>query len=264
MRKLFLMSLLLLSIGGLAKGPFGPSVVPFKKNVIYLEIMGGGILRSMDYQNSSFDNYKPGLAIGQTEGLGIRIQNSKMFSYSALISYREQGVSFPELNNYALDANYLNLFVPLEIGIRLFKPKKKASPRIIGFAGPYIATLLKGSLTSGSENYALTSTDIQQYDAGVEGGIGIRIPIFSIQGKSDLNFKVAYSYGLMNTFVKGENPHDPQLMDLSLLSNSGNRWNRGIRISISYDMSFSTKKLDTFVAGGDGKRTYKRFLGVTK
>ena len=261
--KLIILSLILcLSVTAMAQKPFGPSEQAYKGNIFYLELLGGGISSSMKYSGTAFDSYSSGLFIGQTEGLGFRIQSTKSFSYGALFSYRVQGVSFPDENNYLLKAGYLNLYLPFEFSVKLLQSKRKASPAIIAFAGPYAASFLKGNVNIGNSEYELGQGEVNKWDAGIEGGIGLRIPTFSLQGKSDLNLKVSYYYGLLNTYSVFSTDYPQENMDLLLLSSSGSRINHGIRFTISYDISFGGGSPDSFTAGGDGKKTYKRFLNI--
>ena len=244
--------------------PFGPTEQASEKNVFYLELLGGGIFPGMKFNGTPFDSYRSERFTGQTEGMGFRIQATTFVSYGALISYRSQGVSFPEQQNYLMHANYMNLFVPVEFGVRVGKSKRKARPKVLAFAGPYAAYLLKGDVERGKNEYALSTDEINQWDAGIEGGIGLRIPTFSLQGKSDLNFKVSYYYGLLNTYPEFGANYPEENLDQLLLSKTGSRVNQGLRFTISYAISFGGNKPESFTAGGDGKKTYKRFLNVHK
>lgn len=266
MKHLPLVILVLISVAVSAKknAPFGPTVQQYENNVFYLELLGGGIMPSMKFEGTNFDNYQSGRFTGQTEGIGFRIQSTKSFSYGALISYRAQGLSVPDQNKYLLNTNYLNLFVPLEFGVHLIQSKRKASPVLLGFAGPYAAYFLNGNAEAGGEEYPITSAEISQWDAGIEVGLGLRIPTFSLQGKSDLNLKVSYYYGLMNTYPNFDAAYPEENLDILLLSKTGSRFNRGIRFTFSYALSFGKGTPQTFTAGGDGKKTYRRFLNVHK
>lgn len=244
------------------KKPFGPSEHISEKNVFYLELLGGGILPTMKYEGTNYDTYKSDRFTAQTEGIGFRIQSTKMFSYGALISYRSQGVSFPDQNKYLLHTNYLNAFVPVEVGWPLSKSKRKATPMVLAFAGPYAAYFLNGNTDINGNESPITLSEIAQWDAGVEAGIGLRIPTFSVQGKSDLGLKVSYYYGLVNSFPETVDNIPSENLDSHLLSGTGSRFNRGIRLTISYSMSFGSKNPQTFTAGGNGKSTYKRFLNI--
>lgn len=244
--------------------PFGPTAQQYEKNVFFLELMGGGILPSMKFDGTNFDNYQTGRFTGQTEGIGFRIQNTKYFSYGALFSYRAQGLSIPEQDNYLMHTNNLNLYVPAELNLRLIESNQKASPVVLAFAGPYVAYFLNGNAEVGKTDYPITTDEMAQWDAGVEAGVGLRIPTFSVQGKSDLNLKVSYYYGLLNTYPEIGADYPDENLDLLLLSKKGNRYNCGIRFTFSYAISFGSGKPTTFTAGGDGKKTYKRFLNIHK
>lgn len=260
MKKLLPILLLLFTLQSFSKRPFGPSDVPVGKNIFYIELMGGGILPEMIFSGTPYDAYISDPALRRTGGIALRFQNSKVLSYSALISYREQGVTFPEKNETSLNANYLNLFIPVEFDLNFLSEKKKAGPAVVFFAGPYAAYYLGGNVKDLNYDFPLTKNEMNRWDIGVEAGVGIRIPTFSLQGRSNLNLKVSYYYGLNNSFPAVFPDYNNEQLEQLLLSGTGSRINRGLRLTISYEISLNRQKMNTFTAGGDGKKTYKRFL----
>jgi len=260
MKKLTPLLLLFVTISSFSQRPFGPSDLPVSENMFYLELLGGGILPDMKFAGTPFDADLSEPALRRSGGIAFRFQPSKVFSYSALISYREQGIVIPKRNETSLNANYLNLFFPVEFDLNLRKVKKKAGPVLVLFAGPYAAYFLGGNVKDLKSNFPLKNNDINQWDAGLEAGTGIRIPTFSLQSRSNLNLKASYYYGFINSFPPVFPDYNDGQLEQLLLSKTGNRVNSGYRFTLSYEISLNRQKIDTFTAGGDGKKTYKRFL----
>lgn len=260
----FLLFFLLFYIGNFAfgAGPFGPSGQSNSRNIFYIELMGGGILPDMTYSGTPFDNFKTKPELTHTEGIGMRFQSTKAFSIGLMFSYANQGVMIPEAGNYALNTGSLNLNIPFEYGLALGKSKRKANPVFLLFVGPYASKALKSSLSIGKETIQNDLINPYPYDFGAELGMGIRIPTFSVQGKSDLSIKVAYDKGFINNFPDGIAELTELEQEKMLLVPFGQRTNKGIKVTLTYAFSLQAPSNNSFVAGGDGKKTYKRFLNI--
>lgn len=243
-----------------SQSPFGASTPLFGKNLFYIDLNGGLLIPSMNFADTPFDQIESQRFFGQTFGLSFRIQFQQHFSFSTQFSYRELGSNFLDNRNYRIRANYLNLFTPLEYDLFFSSKPKSTAPNLMLFAGPYFAYNLGGSINSDLVNgVELSESEIAQLDYGLEGGVGVRIPTFSFSGKSHLTIKASYFRGLANTFPV-ELAYEAQKADDLMLSSNGIRVNQGIRLAISYEFSLAKKEMTTFTAGGDGKKTYKRYI----
>lgn len=260
--KTFPCTLLLLSVLALnAQQPFGPSNNGEPENLLYIELLGGAMWPTMIFTGTPFDREIPGRYIRQNNGIALRYNPNGLFSFSALLSYRELGVYFLDLDETEMKANYLNVFLPVEMEILLSRLRKKVGPSILLFTGPYVAYFLGGSIEDRQQEFKLTGgQEINRWDAGAEAGVGFRIPTFSIENRSNLNLKFSFYYGLINTFPPlVPNEPDDRLNSL-LLSKTGTRFNQGFRLTLSYEIALRKHKIESFTAGGDGKKTYKRFV----
>lgn len=259
--KLLLCVAIMLSTAGLkAQNPFGPSKSSGDDHLFYIELLGGAIWPNMVFTDTPYDKELKGKLIRQNSGIALRYEKIGRFSVGALFTYREQGVYFPKKNEKILKTNYVNLFVPVEKDFHLSRLDKKVGPSIVFFAGPYVAYFLGGSSEDMQHDFKLSTTEINQLDAGAEAGLGFRLPTFSIENRSNLNLKFSYYYGMVNAFpsVIPDVPDDR--LNSLLLSKTGTRINRGFRLTLSYEIALKRHKIETFTAGGDGKKTYKRFV----
>jgi hypothetical protein len=251
--------LLFVALYSFAQSPFGASKVNFSGKLHYVEMGGGGILSTMPYYNNIFEGNKKEMVWGQTLELAYRLQFSESSSFATRVSYRSLGVNFPENDNFQLKANYVNLYFPFEYDFKSSDRRKKSAPAFVVFGGPWLAQQIGGNIKSDKIEQVLTFNEIVPYDAGLELGVGLRVPIFSFTSRGYLAFKASVFHGALNTLPGNSLCTPDQQQDL-FISDQGSRFNRGIRLSINYEMSLQSKKLTTFTAGGDGKKTYKRFI----
>lgn len=254
-----LITVLLLQITVAAQSPFGSSKQFFQKKLYYAELNGGGILSSMDYKKNQYDSYQSNPFLNKTFGLGLRVQFSNNLSFSTQLTYRTLGASFPKYDSMILKANSLNLFVPFEYDY-FFKPvPNRVLPNAMFFAGPYIAYNIGGHIVSDRIKQELTSDEMLDYDYGLEAGFGLRVPTFSFTGKSFITVKASYFRGFANT-LPASIRHSDEQMNMLMLTDKGRRNNQGIRLTLSYELTLTKVEMTSFTAGGDGKKTYKRFV----
>lgn len=252
-------TVLLLQITVAAQSPFGSSKQFFKKKLYYAELNGGGILSSMDYKKNQYDSYQSNPFLNKTFGLGLRVQFSNNLSFSSQLTYRTLGASFPKYDNMVLKANNLNLFVPFELD-HFFEPvPNRVLPNAMFFAGPFVAYNIGGHIVSDKINQEMTSDEMLDYDYGLEAGLGLRIPTFSFTGKSFITVKASYFRGFANTLPSSIR-HSEDQMKMLMLTNKGRRNSQGIRLTLSYELTLTKVEMTSFTAGGDGKKTYKRFV----
>lgn len=243
-----------------SQSPFGASTPQFGRNLFYIDLTGGLVIPSMTFSDTPYDQIESEQFNGKTYGASFRIQFRKELSFSSQFSYRELGSNFLKNGNYRIRANYLNLFTPLEYDLFLTPKPKSYLPNLLFFVGPYFAYNIGGSIKTDLVNVVdLSVNEIAQLDYGLEGGVGFRIPTFSLTGKSHLNIKASYFRGLANTFPF-ELTYDTEKANNLMLSDQGIRANQGIRLAISYEFSLAKKEMTTFTAGGDGKKTYRKFI----
>ena len=259
MKALIVILLFFVSINLFAQSPFGVSKEHLEKKLFYVELMGGTVLPDIKFSGTSFSDAKSSRYFDKTGGVSFRFENKRFFSITAQLSYCGLGGYFPDNDDFKLKANYLNLFIPVELGCRMFSKKKKNGPCMILFAGPYGAKQIGGHISSNTLDIELTDNDISNWDYGAEGGIGLRIPTYSLNGHSNLTLKASYYRGFANTFPETID-YDSEQMTERMLSETGERYQCGFKLSLSYGFSLEKRQVSTFTAGGDGKKTYKKFL----
>lgn len=240
---------------------WGPSKVK-AQNKVFLEFQGGAMFSDLIYTGSDFKNQTSSFYLGHTEGVAMRAQINQYVSAGALVSYRSEG---EYLNDLQLSVNprFLNFYVPIEFDFAPLNKVDKSKPSAIVFGGPYVAYNLGGFVKGDDVNFEITTNEFNSIDFGAEAGVGLRIPVFSMEGRSNLNLRISYFRGFVNSTVNTSISSKPDIELLQVgLSNAGSRNNSGIRLSVGYELSFVKRKMTTFTAGGNGKRTYKKFVNI--
>ncbi|MBN2262587.1 MAG: outer membrane beta-barrel protein [Prolixibacteraceae bacterium] len=248
--------LLLLSVFGLmAQSPFGVSKQPFTEQTCFFELNGSAILPKVGFNGTGFDNAVSDHIFRKAFGMAIRWQYERNWSVAGNVTYRETGAYFPHNNNYRLKSNDINVYIPVEFDIYIKAKPRVKPPQFVLFAGPYVSYNIGGEMVADMLQQDLNEHNISPFDAGIEAGVGMRIPTFSFSHRSFINIKASYFYGLLNTF-----PNERVANEQLMLSSAGKRFNYGVRITLAYEMSVLKKEFNKFTAGGDGKRTYERIL----
>lgn len=245
-----------------AQSPFSYNKDNSKKKTFYLEILGGASLPSMTYQGNNFQNYNSTSFLSSTEGIGFRMQMNSKFSIATQLAYSGHGTEFAEIENTRLMANYISSYTYAEYEIALVKGKHRVSPLLLLYAGPSISYFANGNVSSTDFKTKLSPNEIATLDYGAETGIGIRIPTFSANVRSNLTLKASYVHGLANTLPQQGNSTTSRDLDQLFMAESGTRNNHAYRIMFVYELALHKTKAVTFTAGGNGKTTYDRFVLV--
>jgi len=228
---------------------------------VYYELFGGISSPSMIYSNSNYNNAVRTTQILPELGLSARFQFKKWVSLIPRFSYAQQGVSFQNGNNYTLTTNNVNFSLPVELQLQIGKRNLVGATRIFFFAGPYIGIPFSGKITSGDFSSSLEMSDLTYPDYGIEGGLGIRIPTFSLESRSFLNIRLSYTRGFADTYSAAESEINPA-MNERLYLDGGERFNGGFKLILGIEIPKKSKKVISFTAGGDGKKNYKKAVIV--
>jgi hypothetical protein len=108
----------------------------------------------------------------------------------------------------------------------------------------------------------LKAGDITTINWGGEGGLGIRISTFSLESRSNINLRLSYLQGFNDTYSAFEKNRQDQSTTQKLYLDGGKRFNNVIKLTIGIEIPFKNRKLVSFTAGGDGKKTYKKVVVV--
>ncbi len=260
MQKIILSALLLLCITGFSQSPFGTSKVVFDKPVYFFEMGGGALYSSYYFYQNDLGNYTQQSTWGKMGELSLRVQFKEKVSAAARFSFRQTGSYFPEFDQLEIRPNYINIFLPVQYEIRKVEKRDKVKPMLMVFGGPWSAFRVGGNVKTASLTlHEISQNQVSTFDAGFEAGLGFRIPTFSFSSQGYLTFKISAYQGLLNTLPTNSGFTEEQ-MKTYMLSDEGYRFSRGIRFSVVFEMSLHKKPTTSFTAGGDGKRTYKRFI----
>jgi len=231
------------------------------KNKTYFELFGGGVYPIMSYSEKSFSQDKAPCFLYDFGG-AIRFQRGKWFSFSPRLTYMGQGVAMDDDLDYRLRINYISFTFPVELQVYLHERMNKSVSRLFFFAGPYVATPVSSRLLNNSYSKWLTFSEVKKLNLGGEVGVGFRIPTYSLEGSSNIELKLSYLRGFLDTYTNYEkNLADPDLRS-QLYINNGKRFNSAIKLTVGIEIPKKTKKYVSFTAGGDGKKRYKKVVVV--
>lgn len=225
----------------------------------YIELCGGFQQASLLYSGLKYPGLKQNIAPSIVGGLTYRYQIGDYFSVAGMGYFSQQGISMGgEEHNYILKSNNIGLFIPVEYYITLNEERRKLTILFLQ-AGPYIAAPFDGSIKSGDYSATLNNSNIAPIDYGFECGAGLRIMVFSLQGRSYIRLRLSYFRGFANTYATNELNGVTQSLNQSHYNISGTRQNQGVRITAGFEIPLKKEGVTTYTAGGDNKRTYKRF-----
>jgi len=236
---------------GSAKNPWYSDKDKFSGNGCYLELFGGGVYPNMKFSTAELNNIERKSMFMYDLGMSLRCQMVNWFSAGPRLSYFGQGVLLNDNSEYQLKANYVGLHVPLEFQFDLIKKKKGANMKSFFYLAPYFAIPISGKIqTSMTETKIVRCKNIADYNYGAEAGIGVRIPTFSLEDRSNLIFRLSWLQGLSNVFP-----------ETGMIANfNGNGINSAIKLTVCVEIPLKNKKMVSFTAGGDGKKSYKKVV----
>jgi hypothetical protein len=177
------------------------------------------------------------------------------------LSYAEQGIAFNDGGNYELKMNYINLSLPVELQLQIGERNLVGATRVFLFAGPYVAVPFSGKISSGEFLQTLTMGEMAFPDYGIDAGLGFRIPTFSLESRSFLTIRLAYTRGFANTYSSSESNINASLNE-KLYLDGGKRFNSGLKLIVGVEIPKKSKRVISFTAGGDGKKNYKKAVIV--
>lgn len=242
-----------------AQTPFGNAKNRFEKPKVYVLLNGGAIYSEMKLSDDVSGAYGQEPFFTKTAGIGLRVHAKKRFSVIPQFAYHENGIYLPEYQDSKMTLAYLNFYLPFEFDISFWERKKKTYTSLLWEFGPYAGKNVGGKLVNKVDEYEVPSDYIEAFDYGFQSGIGVRIPTYAATSTSYLTFKVHCFTSLQNNIAQTL----PQLDDAEkerFLLQWRERISRGICLTVTYDINLESKKVESFTAGGDGKKTYKRFL----
>jgi hypothetical protein len=266
MKIALLLLIILLSISVEAnyfnKDPWFTSKDLMIKDKTYFELFGGAVYPDMTYSIKSFNKIEQDLLFLYDVGISLRFQRSKWFSYSPRLTFFGEGISIKDELKYRFSAKYISFSCPVELQFELEKKMNQSVSKIFFYVTPYLATQV--SVHIGTKEYSnwLEFREMKTINWGGEVGVGMRIPTFSLEGRSNILIRLSYLRGLNDTYTKFERDIAFQSLKNKLYVNDGKRYNSAIRLTIGIEIPLKNKKTISFTAGGKGKQNYKRVVVV--
>lgn len=248
---LIVFPLFLLGASVSAKNPWYSDKDKFAGNGCYLELFGGAVYPDMKFSVAELNSIERDPMFMYDLGMSLRCQMINWFSAGPRLSYFGQGVSLNNTSKYQLRANFVGVSVPLEFQFDMIKKKKGANAKSFFYLAPYLAVPVSGSIKSViSDTKIVRGENIADYNYGAEAGIGLRIPTFSLEDRSNLIFRLSWLQGLSNVY--------PELGSVNDLVGKGTY--SSIKLTVCVEIPLKTKKMVSFTAGGDGKKSYKKVV----
>jgi hypothetical protein len=244
-----------------SKTPWYRPIEHFIGKNYFIEISAGGSYSNFFYSqrlNNQIDrkfNIKPDL------GLTFRVQFKKYLSLASTFSYENRGVTISDQIEYQLSARFFTFYLPVEYNWLMFPRSRSKSGYFISFA-PYAGIPFAGSIQYEGMKLPLSKGNFKQYDIGAEIGAGVRICTYSNKNVTNIRFRLSYCQGFINTFSAMEMQGEAIALNLPKYIIDGNRLNQLVKLTVSLEFPFKQKEVVSFVAGGDGKRTYKKFVNI--
>lgn len=228
----------------------------------YVELSGGGNYNFMDFSDKNYIPLKTNYLILPEFGITYRAQFSRWFSVSPRLFFFKLGEVVSQTENYTLGINDLGLLVPIDFQIPLGGKRKRGITKIHMYVGPYGAIPLFANITTKKNSLHMSTNELTPWNYGVETGIGIRIPTFTLEASSNLNFRIAYRRGFSPLYqdlnIKAGAPFADN--DITLIG--GNRFNQSISLVVGIEIPMKSKSFVSFTAGGDGKKNYKKVVVI--
>jgi hypothetical protein len=255
-----------LSLSALAqvteKNPWFTSKDLLIKNKTYFELFGGAVYPQMIYSNKAFNKAEHDPLFLYDAGVSLRFQRGKWFSFSPRFTFFGQGISMKDELKYTYKANYISFSLPFEMQFDLGKEMNKSVSKLFIYTGPYIATPVSVHIQTKNHSNWLSISEMKRINWGAEAGIGIRIPTFTLEGRSFMNIRLSYLHGFNDTYSEYEKKLVDQSIKDEFYVDNGKRFNSSIKLTICIEIPLKAKKFVSFTAGGDGKKNYKRVVVV--
>jgi hypothetical protein len=246
----------------LKKDPWFTSKDLMIKDKTYFELFGGAVYSNMTYSLKSLNIAERNPLILYDAGISLRFQRGKWFSFAPRLTLLNQGVSMKDELKYRFNANYLSFSFPVELQFELSNKMNRSVSRIFFYMTPYIATPISVHIVTNEYSNWLLLNEMKTINWGGEAGVGLRIPTFSLEGRSNISVRLSYLRGFNNTYTQFEKNLTTQSQRDQLYVIDGKRFNNAIKLTVGIEIPLKNKKIVSFTAGGNGKKNYKRVVVV--
>lgn len=253
---------LLFLIGGLSgQTPWYRPVEHHIGRNYFIEGSFGGSLSNYYYTRGINNQLKHTVALHENFGLAFRIQQKKHFSFAAALGIEKQGIHIADEIDYWLVAKYVTCYIPIEYNWLMLPKTRSKSGYFISLA-PYFGLPFGGQV--GYETYLLdlSKASMAPFDAGFEVGGGVRIVTFSASATTNIRIKLSFCQGFIDTYSQMEKQGTAIALNQSNYMLEGKRLNQMLKLTLGLEFPFKQRETVSFVAGGDGKRNYKRFVNI--
>ena len=227
MKKIVVFLFLAISVLGTYAQKAEPSAQSF-----VLGVRGGVNIFDMHYSSNDVSFYNHKYGFGKQLGMFVGYEVKGFFvKLDALYTARGVKLSWSDIN-YRLDANYLDLRLP--IGYAFFW-RKKVQPYIMVAPSANLAIGGKAYYNSQgtSVNVNLSNASISPLDFSVFFGGGMRFPIPIGEHRLYIGLEAGYNLGFLNTFSDMELNNTANAVNLPIYEVSGTRKNVGIEAAVT-------------------------------
>ncbi len=212
-------------------GTYAQKAEPSAQSFV-LGVRGGVNIFDMHYSSNDVSFYNHKYGFGKQLGMFVGYEVKGFFvKLDALYTARGVKLSWSDIN-YRLDANYLDLRLP--IGYAFFW-RKKVQPYIMVAPSANLAIGGKAYYNSQgtSVNVNLSNASISPLDFSVFFGGGMRFPIPIGEHRLYIGLEAGYNLGFLNTFSDMELNNTANAVNLPIYEVSGTRKNVGIEAAVT-------------------------------
>lgn len=228
----------------------------------YIELSGGGNYNFVDFSDKNYIPIKTNHLIFPEFGISYRAQLARWFSVSPRLFFLKLGETVSQTEKYTIGINDLSLLLPVDFQISLGGKRKRGITKIHMYAGPYGAIPLFANISTKNNSSQLPTSELSPWNYGIETGIGIRIPTFSLEASSNLNFRIAYRRGFSPLYQDQNIKAGAPFADHDITLIGGNRFNQSVSLVVGIEIPMKSKNFVSFTAGGDGKKNYKKVVVI--
>jgi len=227
----------------------------------FIEVIAGGSYSNFYYSQRLNNQINRQLSIMPHAGLTFRVQLKKYLSIAPTFCYENRGTHISDQIEYQFLSRYFTFYLPVEYNWLMFPGSRSQSGYFISLA-PYAGIPFNGAINYEGLKIPISEGNLKPFDLGAEIGAGLRISTYSKKNITNLRIKLSFCQGFVDTFSSMEKKGEAIALNLPKYIIDGKRLNQMVKLSIGLEFPFKQKEIVSFVAGGDGKKTYKKYVNV--
>ncbi len=227
----------------------------------FFEVSAGGSYSDFYYSQRLNNQINRSFAVLPHVGMTFRVQFKKYLSLAPTVAYENRGTSISDQIEYQFSSRYFSFYLPVEFN-RLMYPRSRSQSGYFISLAPYVGFPFNGSIHYEAFKLPISKGNLNLFDLGAEIGAGVRISTYSKENITNIRVKLSLCQGFVDTFSPMEKKGEAIALNLPKYIIDGKRFNQLIKLTVGIEFPFKQKEVVSFVAGGDGKKTYKKYVNI--